>query len=62
MNVQTLASTLQFLTDLDRNLGVQTKLQAVLSSLDAIVQQPAHPPHQQNLANALTAFDDAAPK
>jgi hypothetical protein len=43
-------------------LGIQTKLQAVASSLDALVQQPAHPPHQQNLASALTAFEHAVTK
>jgi hypothetical protein len=62
MNVDTLRSTLQFLTDLDENLEVQARLKIVVSSLDAIVQSPAHPPHQQSLANALAAFDEAVAK
>jgi hypothetical protein len=59
MNVRTLAATLQFLTELDTDLAVQSKLQAVLTSLENIVQSPAHPQHQPSLATALRAFDEA---
>jgi hypothetical protein len=59
MNVETLASTLQFLTDLDKNLGIQNKLQAVLSSLENLVQSPADPQYQASLASTLSAFEGA---
>jgi hypothetical protein len=62
MNVQTLATTLQFIVDLDSKLGLQTNLQSVRSSLDQLVQSPANPTQQSNLAVALAAFKEAAEK
>ncbi len=62
MNVQTFASTLQFLTDLDGSLELQPRLDAVGTSLDNLVQSPAHPTHQSSLAAAMTAFSASAAK
>jgi hypothetical protein len=62
MNVPRLYETLRFVDELERRLGLQQKLEAIKSSLDNLVQAPAHPPHQSTLASALNAFADAASK
>jgi hypothetical protein len=60
MNVSTLYDTLRFIDELDSQLGLQTKLEAIKSSLDNLVSAPANPQHQSTLATALASFVDSA--
>jgi hypothetical protein len=60
MTSQKLYDILTFLDALDRNLKLQTNLEAIASALTNLVNQPATPQYQTSLANALAAFEEAA--
>ncbi len=62
MNVPNLYDLLRFIDELDREQGLQTKLEAIKSSLDELVTAPAQPQYQTALATALASFADAASK
>ena len=46
MTAQKLYEILKFLETLDKQLELQTRLEAVTNSLSNLVSQPAQPPHQ----------------
>jgi hypothetical protein len=60
MTSQKLYGILRFVDELDKKLGLQSKLEAVATSLTSIVSQPAEPSYQSTLASALAAFEEAA--
>jgi len=60
MTSQRLYGILKFVDSLDKKLGLQTKLEAVREALSNLVNQPANPTYQSNLATALAAFTTAA--
>jgi hypothetical protein len=62
MTAQKLYTTLKFLDDLERKVGSQKALELVRDSLSNIVSNPAAPPHQSALANALSNLDSSAAK
>src|SRR5579862_1130228 len=62
MTAQKLVQILSFLDDLDKTLGIQTKLEAVRDALDNLVASPAEPEYQSKLAGALESFVKATAK
>jgi hypothetical protein len=62
MTSQRLYGTLDLLDSLDRNLGLQSSLEAIRDALNNLVNQPAQPSYQTNLANALSSFTAAVGK
>src|SRR5436190_761242 len=60
MTSQKLYEILKSLDELDKKLGLQSKLEAVATSLTNIVSQPAEPSYQSALASALAALEQAA--
>ena len=58
MNVPKLYDLLRFIDELDREQGLQTKLEAIKSSLDELVTAPAQPQYQTALATAIASFTD----
>jgi len=60
MTAQKLYEILKFLDALDRNLELQTKLENVRNTLNAVASQPAQPANQSALAGALSGFEQAA--
>jgi hypothetical protein len=60
MTSQKLYEILKFIDALDKKLQLQTRLEAVKSSLANLVSQPAQPQYQSALATALAAFEQSA--
>jgi hypothetical protein len=59
MTTERFYETLKYIVELDRNLRLQTGIEAIANNLAALVQSPNQPPTQQALATALEALDAA---
>jgi hypothetical protein len=62
MTSQNLYATLKFFDELDSRLKLQTTLEAIQAALTNLVNQPAQPQYQTQLATALSSFESAANK
>jgi hypothetical protein len=62
MTSERLLSILKFVFSVDKNLSLQSNLEAVRDALNNVASQPAQPNFQSNLAAALGAFADAVSK
>jgi hypothetical protein len=60
MTAERLLGTLKFLSELDRTLRLQTKLDVVSEALNNLTNEPAQPQQQNALASALETFTAAA--
>src|SRR6185437_1167167 len=62
MTAERLYAILESLDSLDRSLALQTNLESTRDALSNLVNQPAQPTYQNNLATALASFTTAASK
>jgi DNA-directed RNA polymerase subunit H (RpoH/RPB5) len=62
MTIEKFYETLELVSDLDTELGLQSVLDIINSSLANLVNSPAAPTHQSALANSLASFSDASEK
>lgn len=60
MTSEKLYGILKFLEALDKKLTIQVTLEGVQTALTNLVNQPAQPQYQRELASALAAFEKAA--
>lgn len=60
MTVQKLYGILKFLETLDNKLGFQSSLEQVRTALENLVNSPAQPSYQSQLASALSSVESAA--
>jgi hypothetical protein len=62
MTSEKLYGMLKFLDALDTKLNLQKSLEAIVAALNDLVDSPAQPTYQSELAKALAAFETAADK
>jgi hypothetical protein len=62
MTVSKLYNALTFIVTLDDQLHLQSGLESIRDTLNNLVGAPAHPPHQNALASALSEFSKSAAK